>query len=64
MDNVGGSKLNNVLKAKEDLLKTPEELESEKRHIVSERVGKLGLNGLSEADLRAQVNPLVFQGIK
>lgn len=62
MDSVGGSKLNNVLKAKEDLLKTPEELESEKRHVISERVGKLGLNGLSEADLRAQVGSLFFSG--
>ena len=55
MDNIGGSKLNNVLKAKEDLLKSPEELESEKRHVISQRVGKLDINGLSESDLRAQV---------
>jgi hypothetical protein len=55
MDNIGGSKLNNVLKAKEDLLKTPEELESEKRHTIAERVGKLDIGRLNEADLRAQV---------
>ena len=55
MDNIGGSKLNNVLKAKEDLLKSPEELASERQHIISQRVGKLDLNGLNEADLRAQV---------
>ncbi len=54
MDNIGGSKLNNVLKAKEDLLKSPEELESEKRHTISQRVGKLDIN-MSENDLRAQV---------
>jgi hypothetical protein len=52
---IGGSKLNNVLKAKEDLLKSPEELESEKRHIVANRVGKLDLNGLNQSDLVAQV---------
>jgi len=55
MDNIGGSKLNNVLKAKEDLLKSPEELESEKKHAISQRVGKLNINGLNESDLRAQV---------
>lgn len=55
MDNIGGSKLNNVLKAKEDLLKTPEELESEKQHTIKSRLPKLDLQGLSEADLRAQV---------
>jgi hypothetical protein len=56
MDNIGGSKLNNVLKAKEDLLKTPEELESEKKQVIASRMPKLDLNRLSEADLRAQVN--------
>lgn len=56
MDNVGGSKLNNVLKAKEDLLKSPEELESEKKHVIAQRVGKLDLNSLSEGDLRVQVS--------
>ena len=55
VDNVGGSKLNNVLKAKEDLLKTPEELESEKQHAIKSRLPKLDLQGLSEADLKAQV---------
>ena len=60
MSEIGGSKLNNVLKAKEDLLKSPEELESEKRHIVAQRVGKLSLNGLSQADLIAQVHFLII----
>ena len=61
MSEIGGSKLNNVLKAKEDLLKSPEELESEKKHIVAQRVGKLDLNGLSKEDLIAQVNYLLFE---
>ena len=52
---VGGSKLNNVLKAKEDLLKSPEELESEKKHIIGDRVPKLDIDGLNKADLIAQV---------
>jgi hypothetical protein len=52
---IGGSKLNNVLKAKEDLLKSPEELEAEKRHTIKTRVGKLDLNGLNQSDLVAQV---------
>ena len=55
MDNVGGSKMTNIIKAKEDLLKSPEELASEKAHVVSHRVGKLDINQLSEADLRVQV---------
>jgi hypothetical protein len=52
---IGGSKLNNVLKAKEDLLKSPEELEAEKRNTIKTRVGKLDLNGLNKDDLVAQV---------
>ena len=52
---VGGSKLNNVLKAKEDLLKTPEQLEQDKCEIIKGRLHKLELNGLSKADLIAQV---------
>lgn len=55
MDNVGGSKLNNVLKAKEDLLKSPEELESEKKHVIASRVPKLDIDSLNQADLVAQV---------
>ncbi len=56
MDNIGGSKLNNVLKAKEDLLKSPEELAVEKSTAIQNRVPKLALDGLSKADLQAQVS--------
>ncbi len=55
MAEIGGSKLNNVLKAKEDLLKTPEQLEKDKRDIIASRLLKLDLNGLSKEDLIAQV---------
>ena len=55
MDNIGGSKMVNIIKAKEALLKSPEELESEKRHALSQRVGKLDINGLSQKDLIIQV---------
>merc|ERR1712115_95839 len=51
---VGGSKLNNVLKAKEDLLKTPEQLEEDKREIIKNRIPRLDLNGLNKEDLVAQ----------
>ncbi len=52
---IGGSKLNNVLKAKEDLLKTPEQLESDKKEIIKSRLVKLDLDGLNKDDLIAQV---------
>ena len=55
MDNVGGSKLNNVLKAKEDLLKSPEELASDKKHVITARVPKLDIDSLNQQDLVAQV---------
>ena len=51
---VGGSKLNNVLKAKEDLLKTPEQLEQDKKNTIASRVPKLDLDGLNQQDLVAQ----------
>jgi hypothetical protein len=60
MDNIGGSKLNNVLKAKEDLLKSPEELASEKSHTIKNRVPKLDLDGLNKEDLKVQVNQTVI----
>ena len=41
----GGSKMSNVLKASEDLLKTPEQLEEDKRHILSNRIPKMSLDG-------------------
>ncbi len=55
MAEIGGSKLNNVLKAKEDLLKTPEQLEQDKRDVIANRLLKLDLNGLNKDDLIAQV---------
>lgn len=51
MANSGGSKLSNVLKAKEDMQKSPEQLENEKREILSERIVRLDLNGKSKDDL-------------
>ena len=62
MAEIGGSKLNNVLKAKEDLLKTPEQLEKDKRDIIASRLLKLDLNGLSKEDLIAQVKFYTFIG--
>ncbi len=56
MDNIGGSKLNNVLKAKEDLLKSPEELAAEKVSTIKNRIPKLDINGMNKADLEAQVS--------
>ncbi len=37
--------MSNVLKASEDLLKTPEQLEEDKRHILSNRIPKMSLDG-------------------
>ena len=51
----GGSKLGNVLKAKEDLLKSPEQLEREKREIIASRLVKLDLNGKTKDDLIEEV---------
>ncbi len=51
----GGSKLSNVLKAKEDMQKSPEQLEREKREIISERLVPLQLDGKFKADLIAEV---------
>jgi hypothetical protein len=47
----GGSKLSNVLKAKEDMQKSPEQLEAEKREIIASRLVRLDLNGKSKDDL-------------
>ena len=55
---IGGSRLTNVLKAKEDLLKSPEQLESEKLDTIKNRTPKLDLNGLSKEDLQAQVSQI------
>jgi hypothetical protein len=50
----GGSKLSNVLKAKEDMQKSPEQLEREKREIISSRLISLDLNGKTKDDLVAE----------
>ena len=52
--------MSNVLKANEDLLKTPEQLEEEKRHAIGQRVPRLDLNGKSKEDLVKTVIIFVF----
>ena len=46
--------MSNVLKAKEDLLKTPEQVENEKREIIASRLVKLNLEGKLKDDLMKQ----------
>jgi hypothetical protein len=46
-----GSAFSNVLKAKEDLQKSPEQLEQEKRSVLSQRVPALQLDGKTKDDL-------------
>ena len=46
-----GSAFSNVLKAKEDLQKSPEQLEQEKRSVLSQRVPTLQLDGKTKQDL-------------
>jgi hypothetical protein len=48
---LGGSRMSNVLKAKEDLLKSSEQLENEKREIIASRMVKLNLEGKRKDDL-------------
>jgi hypothetical protein len=50
-----GSAFSNVLKAKEDLQKSPEQLEQEKRSILSQRVPALQLDGKTKEDLIEKV---------
>ena len=50
--------MSNVLKAKDDLLKTPEQLEEEKREIITARTVKLNLEGKSKDRLIQDVNKL------
>lgn len=47
----GGSKLSNVLKAKEDMQKSPEQLEAEKREIIASRLVRMNLDGKNKDDL-------------
>ncbi|CAF3966097.1 unnamed protein product [Rotaria sp. Silwood2] len=46
-----GSAFSNVLKAKEDLQKSPEQLEQEKRSVLAQRVPALNLDGKTKEDL-------------
>lgn len=50
-----GSAFSNVLKAKEDLQKSPEQLEQEKRSVLSQRIPALQLDGKSKEDLIEKV---------
>ena len=57
---IGGSRLGNVIKAKEDLLKSPEQLEKEKREIISSRLVKINLDRLTKDDLVEEVRRQIF----
>jgi len=46
-----GSAFSNVLKAKEDLQKSPEQLEQEKRSVISQRIPQLQVDGKSKEEL-------------
>lgn len=50
-----GSAFSNVLKAKEDLQKSPEQLEQEKRTLVAQRVPALQIDGKSKEELIEKV---------
>jgi hypothetical protein len=50
-----GSAFSNVLKAKEDLQKSPEQLEQEKRSVISQRVPQLQVDGKSKEELSEKV---------
>jgi hypothetical protein len=55
-----GSAFSNVLKAKEDLQKSPEQLEQEKRSVLSQRVPQLQLDGKTKEDLIEKVLRLIY----
>ena len=50
-----GSAFSNVLKAKEDLQKSPEQLEQEKRSVIAQRVPALQVDGKSKEELVEKV---------
>ncbi len=50
-----GSAFSNVLKAKEDLQKSPEQLEQEKRSVISQRIPALQVDGKSKEELAEKV---------
>jgi len=53
-----GSAFSNVLKAKEDLQKSPEQLEQEKRSVLSQRVPALQIDGKSKEELGEKAKQL------
>jgi len=55
----GGSKMSNVLKASEDLLKSPEQLEEEKRHTLANRIPSLGIDNKGKDDLVKKVSSII-----
>ena len=56
-----GSAFSNVLKAKEDLQKSPEQLEQEKRSVISQRVPQLQLDGKTKEDLIEKVPSILIE---
>jgi hypothetical protein len=54
-----GSAFSNVLKAKEDLQKSAEQLEQEKRSVLATRVPALQLDGKTKEDLVEKVLILI-----
>ena len=52
---VASAAFSNVLKAKEDLQKSPEQLEQEKRSILAQRIPTLQLDGKTKDDLIEKV---------
>jgi len=53
-----GSAFSNVLKAKEDMQKSPEQLEQEKRSVLNQRVPNLSLDGKTKDQLVEQAKQL------
>ena len=51
----------NVLKATEDLLKTPEQLAEDKKHKLDERIPRLRLDGMSQDTLISTVEKFFKQ---
>jgi len=56
MAELGGSKLTNIIKAKEDMTKSPEQLDCEKRDIIKSRIVRLKLDGETREKLERQAN--------
>lgn len=58
---LGGSKLTNIIKAKEDMNKSPEQLQQEKSNILNSRIVSLRLDGETKEKLIRQVAQLYDQ---